>query len=226
MRSKVILMKWIKNTFVFLIQLFIMAVLPFWVFLRGSVWLYEAHGWYHWLGLAAMFCLVSVILLVYVAMIWDAVFGANKISRRSLKGKIFFVLLLMGFYGGYTLFSLSQSNAKSDKIQEEYLALHPFLRIAAGTFIMLDSDLMVTSASRVKEDYKDMGLKTLKNSLHYKQDDGYVHALDLRTKNRSEIRNSFTKWYFKLMGFNTLRHVGTADHLHISLSVKGKPGVI
>ncbi|MEM6806026.1 MAG: hypothetical protein AAF696_31805, partial [Bacteroidota bacterium] len=130
------------------------------------------------------------------------------------------------FYGGYTLFSLSQGNAKSEKIQQEYNELHPFLRIAAGTFIMLDNELMLTSASRVKEDYKDMGLKSIKNSLHYKQTDGYVHAIDLRTKNRSELRNKFTEWYFKLMGFNTLRHVGTADHLHISLSAKDKPGVI
>ncbi|MEM6803438.1 MAG: hypothetical protein AAF696_18670, partial [Bacteroidota bacterium] len=88
-------MKWIKNSFVFILQVFLMAILPFWIFLRGSVWLYESYGWYHWLGLAAMFALVSVILLVYVAMVWDAVFGANKISRRSLKGKIFFVVLLM-----------------------------------------------------------------------------------------------------------------------------------
>lgn len=219
-------MKWVKKGILLVFQVFLMAILPFWVFVRGAIWLYEAHGWYHWFGLGLTFLLVFVILLVYVAMVWDAVFGANKITRRSLKGKMFFLVILMGFYAGYALFSLSQSNAKSEKIQNEYLALHPFLRIAAGTFIFLDNDLMITSGSRVKEDYKDMGLKTLKNSLHYKQKDGYVHALDLRTKGRSELRNNLTILYFKVMGFNTLRHVGTADHLHVSLSVRDKPGVI
>lgn len=219
-------MKGFKKGFIFLLQVFLMAILPFWVFVRGAVWLYESYGWYHWFGLAATFLVVFVILLVYVAMAWDAVFGANKITRKSLKGKVVILSILMAFYAGYALFSLSQSNAKSDKIQEEYLALHPFLRIAAGTFIFLDSELMITSGSRVKEDYKDMGLKTIKNSLHYEQKSGYVHAIDLRTKGRSELRNTFTIWYFKLMGFNTLRHVGTADHLHVSLSARDKPGVI
>ncbi|MEO1218327.1 MAG: hypothetical protein AAFY45_32655 [Bacteroidota bacterium] len=219
-------MKWFKKTIAFLFQIFLMAVLPFWVFLRGSIYLYESYDWYHWFAMIAMFALVFVILLIYVAMVWDAIFGANKISRRSLKGKIFFVLVLMSFYAAYALFSLSSGNAKSEKIHNEYLSLHPFMRIASGTLIFLDNDLMITSASRVKEDYKDMGLKTLKNSLHYKQSDGYVHAVDLRTKGRGELRNTLTIWYFKAMGFNTLRHMGTADHLHVSLSIKDKPGVI
>jgi len=219
-------MNWLRKLFVFCIQIFMMAILPFWVFVRGAIWLYESHGWYHWFGLLASFAMVFLILLIYVAMLWDAVFGANKITRKSLKAKMVFLVILMTLYGGYTLFSLSQTNAKSDKIRNEYLSLHPFIRIASGTLIFLDKDLMITSASRVKEDYKDMGLKTLKNSLHYEQKDGYVHALDLRTKGRSEIRNTLTIFYFKVMGFNTLRHTGTADHLHISLSDPNKPGVI
>lgn len=218
-------MKGFKRVITFILQIVIMALLPFWVFVRGSVYLYESLGWYPWFALIAMFALVFLILLVYVAMIWDAVFGANKITRSSLKGKIVFLLILMTLYGGYTLFSLSQAHAKTEKIKKEYLALHPFVRIAAGTFVFLDSDLMITSGSRVQEDYKNMGLKTLKNSLHYKQADGYVHAIDLRTKGRSALRNTLTTWYFRAMGFNTLRHVGTADHLHVSLSVKGKPGI-
>ncbi|MEL6676786.1 MAG: hypothetical protein AAFR61_31545 [Bacteroidota bacterium] len=219
-------MKWLKQLFVFLIQLVIIAILPFWVFIRGSVWLYEAYGVYHWLGLAAMFGLVFFILLIYMAMVWDAVFGANKITRRSLKGKMLLVFLLLGVYAGYGLFNLSGGNAKTEEVRKEYTSLHPFMRMAVGTFVLFDKSILVTDMARGQEDYKKMGLKTIKNSLHYEQKTGYVHAMDLRTKGHSEFRNTMLKWYFKVLGFNTLRHVGTADHLHISLTVRGKPGVI
>ena len=50
-----------------------------------------------------------------------------------------------------------------------------------------------------------------------------VHAVDLRTKGKSELRNKLVSWYFRMMGFNTLRHVGTADHLHVSISSHDRP---
>jgi hypothetical protein len=49
------------------------------------------------------------------------------------------------------------------------------------------------------------------------QEDGYVHAMDLRTEGRTELRNRGIQLGFWLLGFSTLRHVGTADHLHVSL---------
>jgi hypothetical protein len=62
-----------------------------------------------------------------------------------------------------------------------------------------------------------MGLPEPEWSLHYRQEDGWVHAFDLRTNGRSGIRNWFTGTYFRALGFRVLRHVGTADHLHVSL---------
>jgi hypothetical protein len=62
-----------------------------------------------------------------------------------------------------------------------------------------------------------MGLPPYERSLHLRQDDGYAHAVDLRTAGRSEWRNFLMRSYYRLMGFRTLRHVGTADHLHVSL---------
>ncbi len=50
--------------------------------------------------------------------------------------------------------------------------------------------------------------------------------MDLRTNDRQEWRNQILELYFNLMGFNTLRHVGTADHLHVSLSPHDLPGAI
>jgi len=55
--------------------------------------------------------------------------------------------------------------------------------------------------------------------LHYPQPDGYVHAIDLRTAGRGFVRNRLVQAYFWSMGFVTLRHVGTADHLHVELPV-------
>jgi hypothetical protein len=66
-----------------------------------------------------------------------------------------------------------------------------------------------------------MGLTPIEASLHVRQDDGYVHALDLRTEGRSELRNRAIQIAFWALGFHTLRHVGTADHLHVSLRMPG-----
>ena len=80
---------------------------------------------------------------------------------------------------------------------------------------------MVTDLGRTAEDYLKMGLPVNETSLHFKLDDRFVHALDLRTVGRTEWRNRLTAGYFRLMGFRTLRHVGTADHLHVSLPKRG-----
>ncbi len=75
----------------------------------------------------------------------------------------------------------------------------------------------MTDTRRTRGDYTSMGLAPLRRSLHYVQEDGYVHAVDLRTAGRDEWRNGLLRGYFAVMGFPTLRHVGTWDHLHVSL---------
>lgn len=218
--------KWLLRTFSILFQLILMLFLPFWLLIRGSVFLYESYGWHYIPALLVCGGVVFLLLLIYVAMIWDAVFGANKMTRRTVKAKMVFVMCIMMLFTGYTLLNLSNANAKTEDVRKEYHSLHPYLRVAVGTFVLVDNDALITDLSRRTEDYKKMGLKTIKNSLHYQQPTGYVHAMDLRTKDRSEIRNFLLKSYFQLMGFNTLRHMGTADHLHVSLSNRNKPGVI
>ena len=101
--------------------------------------------------------------------------------------------------------------------------MHPILRLSVSTLVYIDKDLIITDAKRLPEDYKKMGLREKGHSLHYKQNNGYAHALDLRTNNRSKIRNFLIRSYFRLMGFNTHRHVGTSDHLHISLMSHDRP---
>ena len=82
---------------------------------------------------------------------------------------------------------------------------------------LADRDVIITDMARRLPDYPKMGLRVLERSRHLRQPDGYAHALDLRTAGRGIIRNGLTQLYFELMGFETLRHEGTADHLHVEL---------
>jgi hypothetical protein len=200
-----------------LLQLSLMGCLPFLLMIRGSVWLYAQQQWPVWPALLAMLALVCLLLLIYAAMVYDALRGPGRMTRRSIRFKSYLVLSLMLGFVGYALFNLSGRHAKGEAVRAEYTALHPLLRLSVGTLVLLDQDLLVTDMARHAHDYRAMGLKPLTHSLHYPQSDGYVHAMDLRTRDRGAIRNHLIATYFWIMGFQTLRHVGTADHLHVSL---------
>ena len=122
----------------------------------------------------------------------------------------------------HLLFFVSNKHMKSSDIQSEFTDLHPILRMATGVFAKLDGNLVVTDISRSAKDYERMGLKENSSSLHYPQKDGYAYALDLRTKGKPQLSILFMTWYYKLLGFETLRHVGTADHLHVALHCPNK----
>ncbi|HEY3279134.1 MAG TPA: hypothetical protein VGJ83_01375, partial [Gemmatimonadales bacterium] len=82
---------------------------------------------------------------------------------------------------------------------------------------LVDPKMVVTDMRRARVDYSRMKLPVNETSLHYRQADGWVHAVDLRTTGRGALKNGLVRAYFWLMGFDTLRHVGTADHLHVEL---------
>src|SRR5882762_2018790 len=109
-------------------------------------------------------------------------------------------------------------NAKSGPVRAYYRSVHPLLRLALSTAILVDRDILITDTGRVPEDYGRMGLPTNSRTRHYKQKDGWVHAVDLRTTGHGVIKNRGVQFYFWLMGFDTRRHVGTADHLHVELN--------
>ncbi len=158
----------------------------------------------------------TVVLILYFSVLHGFLTGSignyAGIKRRSI---IAFLAVLL--YGVHALFFFSSSNVKAQDLRVEYLQMHPLLRLSTSTLAYLDKKLILTDAQRVPEDYQKMGLPTKGSSLHYKQKDGYVYALDLRVNGRSELRNMMMTSYFRLMGFKTLRHLGTADHLHVSL---------
>jgi hypothetical protein len=117
----------------------------------------------------------------------------------------------------FSLFYLSSVNAKSAEVQTVYRSMHPILRVAVSTVTLAESDLVITDIERIEEDYARMGLTVNQRSLHYVQESGYVHAVDIRTIGHGFVRNALLRGSLELMGFRTIRHVGTADHLHVEL---------
>lgn len=209
-----------------IIKIIALLVLPFILLVRGSVYLNETYAIGPWVSLGGGIAGTALLLFLYFTFMYGKITGrlgdSDNLMRRSVLS-----LIIVGAYVVYGLIFISGNNTKTTEVQKEYTELHPILRLGVSTIVFLDKDLIVTDASRVQEDYEKMGLKTKRRSLHYRQKStGYVHAVDIRTKSRTEVRNFLLKNYFKAMGFNTLRHVGTEDHLHISIASKDAPGAI
>lgn len=162
-----------------------------------------------------------VIVFVYLSFIHQLFVSGGAVM--SIKSRFLISFLVVVLYVVHGIFYLSGSNMKSSDLRTEIRKIHPVIRLAVSTLIHLDKEIIITDADRQPEDYKAMGLKSIKHSLHYRQSTGYSHALDLRTRNRPEWKNLLVEYFFKIMGFKTLRHVGTADHLHISLMSHDNP---
>lgn len=194
-------------------SLIILVLLPFILLIRLTVYLHTTEALNIWLALGASIGATTLLLLIYGAIVQRRFTGSWNISRR----KIQFFLVVVLLYSGYSLMYISGSNVKSGEVSSAYLSLHPTLRLATSTLVLVDQDLIVTDMGRTPQDYIKMGLPIRENSLHYKQDSGFVEAVDIRTKGKPEWVNLLVTAYYRSMGFNTLRHVGTADHLHISV---------
>jgi hypothetical protein len=198
-------------------------VLPFFLLLRGAVTLYELTEWnpYLCMGIAAVGSMVA--LYFYLTWIVGHVVQKKKSVEKAKRINLRLVLVAVAGFCLYAVLYLAAGNAKTQNVQEEYMTTHPLLRLGVSSFILFDRNLIVTDMARTHLDYKEMGLAMKNKSLHYPQSDGYVHALDLRTNDRAEWRNKLLEGYFWLMGYRTLRHVGTGDHLHISLMIHDNP---
>ena len=190
-----------------------LTIFPFFLLIKTSIYLNIDQGLNGWVSLFGGIGATVAILLVYVVMLFRKVKNKKLIFRYGLGG----VGALVGGFCLYGLLYVSSVNAKSDSVKEVYRSLHPILRVAVATTTLAEGDLVITDIKRSTEDYTKMGLPINQSSLHFPQADGYVHAIDLRTKGHSEFRNFMLSNSLRLMGFKTLRHVGSADHLHISL---------
>ena len=201
-------------------------VLPFFLLLRGSVTLYEMTEWNPYLCILAGAVAAMIALYIYLSWMIGHIVSSKKGSETVRKINLRIVLIAVGGFCVYAIMYLAAGNAKTSSVRDEYGSTHPLIRLGISTFILFDSDLVVTDMSRTHFDYETMGLAKKKRSLHFVQSDDYVHAIDLRTNDRSEWRNTLLNWYFKAMGFRTLRHVGTGDHLHVSLMIHDNPNAL
>jgi|SRR5882757_1175087 len=198
----------------------LIIALPFAVLVRGAVFIYQHGGASVWVAMITAGFLAAAVVTGYT--VWVA---RKFTSRGGPKGRGLIMpvakwvaLPLVVFYCGYSLVYLANVNAKSAPVRAYYHSLHPLLRLALSTLILVDRDMLITDSGRLPEDYSRMRLPANNRTRHYKQADGWIHAVDLRTTGRGMIKNRGVQFYFWLMGFDTRRHVGTADHLHVELN--------
>lgn len=203
----------LKKIVAFGFGLLFMLILPFLVLIRSSVYLYTNYGMNGWLALSLGVSVTILLLLIYAVIVNYSLRQSARIHKYLRRG----IALLVVAYCGYGLLYFSGVNAKSAEVKSYYQSLHPIMRVTMATTILFNDDIIVTDMHRTPDDYRSMGLPVRDQSLHYPQKSGYVHAVDIRTKGRPEWKNRITEITFKLFGLSTLRHVGTADHLHISL---------
>ena len=187
--------------------------LPFFLLVRGSVLSHRILGTHGWVSVGFGASLATLGLAVLAAWLWRRLTGRDRflvIARNvALPGVAIFCLYSLGW--------LSSLNAKSPEIHDLYGELHPSLRLAIGTVILVDPDVVITEIERMPSDYRRMGLSPVDRSLHFAQPDGWIHAVDLRTRGRNDLHNGLSRLYFRVMGFRALRHGGTGDHLHVAL---------
>ena len=195
----------------------VLAVFPFALLIRGGVFAYQAWGLNTWLALA-LSAIASAGVLGLSGWGVTRRLGAGPRVRKLVTRAAMGVGIAYVVYG---VVFIASENVKTDDIREQYSAVHPLLRIAASALILVDPAAVITDAARTPEDYWLMGLPQNEASLHFAQETGYVHALDLRTNGRPEWRNKAVELGFWALGFHSLRHVGTADHLHLSLRLPG-----
>lgn len=196
-----------------LLLLIMALIVPFLVLIRTSIYLYFTYHLNGWAALAAGVVATALLLLGYVGYVSYRYRNRFKIHRYMVWG----VVILVTAYTVYGALYYSSLNTKTDEINRYYRSLHPIVRVALTTITLADSDLLVTDIHREPADYARMGLPENRQSLHYVQSDGFVHAVDLRTKGRPEWQNQLMEMGFKITGLQSIRHVGNADHLHIYL---------
>ena len=190
--------------------------IPFITLIRSSLIFYEQYELTGWMALLSGAGVTILAFMIGLLLLFRKVKNKKALWGWTWKGAS---VMVIGFCL-YGLLYISESNTKSDSVRSVYSSLHPIMRVTIATVTLADQDLIITDISRTPEDYRKMGLTPRQQSQHYEQEDGFVHAIDLRTIGQSETRNRLLKLTFDLLGFKTLRHVGTADHLHIALPLR------
>jgi hypothetical protein len=191
--------------------------LPFWLLVRGSLLAHERLGANAWLAVAVGALAASLWIGLLAWRLWRRV--APRVRFRALVTHV--VLPCVAAFCLHALFYVQPTNVKSSGVAVSYPQVHPILRVALASLILFDPEIVITDMARRPDDYRRLGLPARARSLHYQQSDGWVHAVDLRTRNRGVVRVALMRLYFWGMGFDSLRHGGSADHLHVTLPGSG-----
>jgi hypothetical protein len=142
-------------------------------------------------------------------------------QKKFIKGYWYYSIILLLIVSSVTYFVGKNTNRDNFKNDSEVTQFedytHPIIRYYTSIFSIFDSDIIITDSKREIEDYDKMGLKRLETSMHLIQEDGYSHALDLRTRDKSRFYVFILTSYYDLLGFYTLEHDGTAMHLHVHI---------
>jgi hypothetical protein len=205
--------RWLRRLVLWALTLALLATLPFFLLVRLGVVAYREWALGTWPSLALAVAATALLLAAYSWIVGRKVGAGRGMRWLMIRGAAGLAVA----YVAYSLVYVAGANVKSDEVRREYRSLHPLLRVAAAAVFVIDGETIMTDAGRAPEDYWLMGLPVNEASLHFPQSDGFVHALDIRTVGRKEWRNRGLELAFWVMGFHALRHVGTADHLHVSL---------
>ena len=194
----------------------VLLALPFWLLIRADIWLELSHGWPAPLALAAagslaLGALAGAVLAVALRIPWPSV--RRAVFRAGFVG----LGLALAVVAGQALLSLPAHSAKTEAERADYRDLHPALRLAVGSLRVLDEDLVLTDIGREPADYARMGLAVPAWPRHGVHTDGTWRAVDMRTRGQGGLRNLLVQGWFESLGFHTLRHGGTGDHLHVEL---------
>ena len=193
-----------------------LGIIPFFILIRTAVFLNIEKDMNVWFALLVGILTSMGLLGLYVFFLFRKVKNKKLLAQFGFGG----IATLVGGFCIYALLYLSSVNAKTEDVREVYRSLHPILRVSVATTTLAEKELVITDIKRTEEDYISWGLTPLESSMHYEQKDGFVHAVDLRTIGHSEFRNKMLEWSLKAMGLQIIRHVGTADHLHVALPNK------
>ena len=207
---------WAVQVVRFAAKVVVVLLLPFFALVRMAVFLYRNEGWPTTLALTGGIACTAAVVTAYGAWAWHRLTGQVRLVLVARRVALPFVVA----YCVYALVYLSSANAKSAQVRAYYGSLHPLLRVGLATLLVFDREAVITDLARRPEDYKTMGLPLNDGSLHLVQRDGYAHAADLRTGGRGFLRNRLVQLYLWGLGFSTLRHTGTSDHLHVELPVR------
>jgi hypothetical protein len=192
--------------------------LPFWLLVRGSLLAHSTFAASAWLALSVGAMAAALCVATVAWWIWRRLTGRDRFRAIGIR----IVLPTVVGFCAYLLLYVSPPNVKTPEVRCFYTQIHPILRVGLGALIVFDPEIVITDIARDPDDYAAMGLPARQRSLHYEQEDGWVHAVDLRTQRRGRVRNGLVRLYFFVMGFDSLRHSlrqgGNGDHLHVSLA--------